>query len=136
MSDANVLESIEHLRSHPAYQGAEVLRRSTSGGAHALAKGNGGASGEAAVHLLISTWITIAVMVKAMTVKEEAYRVLPVCHMYKELYDAIHHLRNELPQNVALVEELNAEYDKWIRSSGLGSDYVTAACGGLHAKFG
>lgn len=134
MSDAAILATISGLRSLSSYQAAEALRRSTLGGSGAMAKAPKGSDEHRAVVLLISTWETIAVMVGGMKKKDGAFRVLPICHMYRELRDAIKHLGDGV--SVAELEDLYVEYEAWLKAKKLSAEYVSAVCGGMHAKFG
>ena len=134
MSDVSILAQINALREHPAYQAAEALRRGTAGGAAVMAKAPKSSDELRAVLLLISTWQTIAVMVSAMRRKDGAYRQLPVCHMYRELQAAIEQLCDR--DRAAELKRLYDDYDAWLAARGLEAGYVSALCGGLHARFG
>jgi hypothetical protein len=84
--------------------------------------------------LLISTWETIAVMLSNVKRKDRAFRVLPICHMYRELQAAIKQLGEGA--NTAELGRLYQQYEEWLKSRALDADSVSALCGGLHARFG
>jgi hypothetical protein len=134
MSDVSILAQIDKLREHPAYQAAEALRRGTAGGAAAMAKATKGSDEQRAALLLLSTWQTIGVMVSAMRRKDSAYRQLPVCHMYRELKAAIEQLADK--DQAVQIQRLYDDYEAWLEARGLDATYVSALCGGLHARFG
>lgn len=134
MSDVAILAQINALRDHPAYQAAEALRRGTIGGAATMAKAPKSSDELRAVLLLISTWQTIAVMLGAMRRKDSAYRQLPICHMYRELRAAIEQLSPG--DHAAELKALYEDYEAWLEARGLDAGYVSALCGGLHARFG
>lgn len=134
MSDSAILEAVDRLRAHPAYQAAEALRRSTVGSAAAMARAHPGSDEFRAVVLLISTWETIALMVNTVKKKGSLYGTLPVCHMYRELQAAIKQLGSAVKTEE--LEKLYKDYDAWLKTQDLRAEYVSALCGGLHARFG
>jgi N-acyl-D-aspartate/D-glutamate deacylase len=134
MSDAAILASIDGLRAHPAYQAAEALRRGTIGSAAAMARAHPGSDEFRAVVLLVSTWETIALMMSAVKKKGPIFGTLPVCHMYRELRAAIEQLGNAVKTDE--LDKLYRDYEAWLKSEGLKAEYVSALCGGLHARFG
>lgn len=134
MSDAAILAAIDGLRAHPAYQAAEALRRGTVGSAAAMVRAHPGSDEFRAVVLLISTWETIALMMSAVKKKGPIYGTLPVCHMYRELQAAIKQLGSAVKTEE--LEKLYKDYDAWLKAQDLKPEYVSALCGGLHARFG
>lgn len=124
------------LRTNPTYHAAEVLRRNTQGGSGAMAAAKEGSPEHQAVLLLIGTWETIAVMVSDLKKKDKIFAVTPICHMHRELKDAIDFLAKNFPGFAANFTRLAAEYDTWLKKKKLAAQYESAICGGLHARFG
>jgi hypothetical protein len=54
--------------------------------------------------------------------------------MYRELQAAIKQLGEGA--NTAELGRLYQQYEEWLKSRDLDADYVSALCGGLHARFG
>lgn len=131
-----ILLAIESLRSNPAYQAAEALRRKSRG--KRLAKSRPGSKEHQAVCLLITTWISIAILVARAEDKAAFFNTLPICHMWRALKDEIEYLRKTLDNKdfAKELEELNGEWEAWLQTMGLSASYVSAMCGGLTARFG
>lgn len=135
-ADTALLLAFETLRNNPAYHAAEVLRRNTPGGSRAMASAPEGSDQHRAVLLLISTWEVIAILMTGVTKKDRIFEVTPVCHMFRELKDAVHALATYIPGYGANFVKLDKEYQAWLKKQKKDPKYVSAACGGLHAKFG
>lgn len=131
-----VLLALETLRNNPAYHAAEVLRRNTPAGSRAMASAPEGSDQHRAVLLLISTWEVIAILMSGVKKRDRIFEVTPVCHMFRELKDAIDALRRYIPGYGANFAKLYEEYEAWLKKQKKDAKYVSAACGGLHAKFG
>jgi hypothetical protein len=131
-----LLLGFETLRSSPEYHAAEVLRRKTPGGAGAMASAAESSAEHRAVRLLVSTWEGLAVLMDGVKNRDKIFEVTPVCHMYRELQDAIETLRRRMPGYGMHFENLFKEYEAWLEKKKKDAKYVTAACGGMHAKFG
>jgi phytoene/squalene synthetase len=131
-----ILLAIENLRSNPAYQAAEALRRKSRG--KRLAKAKVGSKEHTAICLLITTWISIAHLLKGVEDKSPFFNTLPICHMYRALKDEIEFLRKTLDSQTFAreLEELYEEWEAWLDKMGLSKQYVTAMCGGMTARFG
>lgn len=136
MDEIALLLAMETLRNNPSYHAAEVLRRGTAGGARSMASAPEGSAERRAVLLLISTWEVIAVLISAAKTKNRIFEVTPVCHMYRELRDAIEAFGRNIPTFGGNFAKLNAEYEAWLKKNKKDAKYVSAACGGLFAKFG
>lgn len=95
-----------------------------------------GSAEYSAVLLLISTWETIALLISGVKKKDKIFEVTPICHMHRELKEAIEHLRGSIPDFGANFTKLNTEYEAWLRKQKKDARYVTAACNGMHARFG
>jgi hypothetical protein len=134
--EAAVLVAIEMMRSNPAYQAAEALRQHTSDGSVGMAKAPPDSPEHKAVLLLISTWESIALMALSLKQKDRIFEVTPVCHMQRELRAAIEVLRESFPSIGANFAALDSEYHAWMAKNKRDARYVTAACNGLHARFG
>jgi hypothetical protein len=137
MDENALLLGITILRSDHHYHAAEMLRRQTDGGAATMAGARSDSREYAAVRLLISTWDSIAVLMRRVRTKDKIYEVTPICHMYEVLEPAIMYFRRETPEFAAEFEKLNVDYRAWLRKKKKSATYVSAACGGLlHARFG
>lgn len=136
MGETDLLATLEGIRTNHVYQAAEMLRRKTSGGSLAMASAPEDSDERAAVLLLISTWETIALLISGAKDKSKIFEVTPVCHMYRELKDAIDSLDSSIPGLAFNFVKLNAEYEAWLHNQRRDARYVTAACNGLHARFG
>jgi hypothetical protein len=149
MDEAATLAAIHSLRTNPAYQAAEVLRRKTADGARAMASAPDGSQESAAIHLLISTWETIALLASGLEKKDKIFEVTPVCHMHHNLKDALtavslRHakLKDSSAFNIpnagygANFSILAGEYDTWLRTSNKSAHYISGACDGMYACFG
>lgn len=136
MDEAALLATLQVIRTNHIYHAAEVLRRKTSGGALAMASAPENSDERNAVLLLISTWETIALLISGAKNKSNIFEVTPVCHMYRELKDAIDSLDSSIPGLAFNFIKLNAEYKAWLDNQRRDARYVTAACNGLHARFG
>ncbi|HEU4371813.1 MAG TPA: hypothetical protein VFV05_26620 [Methylomirabilota bacterium] len=134
--EASLLLAFELLRNNPAYHAAEVLRRRTPGGSGAMASAPEGSEERRAVLLLISTWEVIAVLMDGVKKPDKVFEVTPVCHMYDELKAAIEALARHIPGFGANFVRLSAEYQAWLKKKKKDAKYISAACGGMHAKFG
>jgi hypothetical protein len=129
-----VLLALETLRNNPEYHAAEVLRRSTPGGSAKMVLEKESSRAYGAILLLISTWEAIAVMVSSVKRTDRIFEITPVCNMYLALEDAIQALRKTIPGFAANFIALKAAYDAWLKNKD--GEYKSAACNGLHAKFG
>jgi hypothetical protein len=131
-----ILLAIETLRSNPAYHAAEVLRRQTPGGAGAMAAMSEGSAQRGAVLLLIGTWESIAVLMDGLKKRDKIFEVTPVCHMWKELEAAVKILRQYFAAYAEHFEDLYEAYQAWLKKKKKDAKYITAACGGIYARFG
>ncbi len=137
MDETSILFGIEAMRSDPEYHAAEVLRRSTQGGAGTMALAPKGSKERNAVMLLISNWEVFAVLIRGSRGRDKIFEVTPVCHMHAELSPAIQQLREEIPGLATNFEKMSVEYEAWLKKKKKHAKYVSAACDGLmHAKFG
>ncbi|KRR18784.1 hypothetical protein [Bradyrhizobium retamae] len=136
MDENSLLLGIQEMRSDSDYHAAEVLRRETDGGAEAMAAAPSDSREHAAVRLLIVTWESIAVLMRGVRAKDKIYEVTPICHMYEVLEPAIRYFRKETPEYAANFEKLNVDYRAWLKKKKKGASYESAACGGMHARFG
>lgn len=136
MDETALLVAIDAMRSNPAYHAAEALRRKTPGGSGAMATAPESSAERGAVLLLISTWDVIAVVLNSVKKRDKIFEVTPVCHMYRELKDAVEILGRSLPGFGSHFAKLYKEYESWLKKKKKDAKYVSAACGGMHAKFG
>ena len=138
MDTAEVLAALEMIRTNPTYRAAEVLRRRTVGGSGAMAQSSPDSEEHQAVLLLISTWDVISTIVgdSPEEIRRKIFEVLPVCHMYKALKAALETLKEWYPGFGDHFRKLNEVYEAWLNSAGKDAKYISAACGGLHARFG
>jgi tripartite-type tricarboxylate transporter receptor subunit TctC len=136
MDETALLLAFETMRNNPAYHAAEVLRRNTPGGSGAMAEAPEASEARGAVLLLISTWEVIAVLMDGVKRRDKIFEVTPVCHMYRELQAAIEALSRSIPGFGANFARLFAEYEAWLKKKKKDAKYISAACGGMHAKFG
>lgn len=137
MDETAILLGIETMRSDPEYHAAEALRRSTQGGAAAMALAPEGSKERNAVMLLISNWEVFAVLIRGSRGRDKIFEVTPVCHMHTVLSPAMKQLREEIPGLATNFEKMNVEYRAWLKKKKKEAKYVSAACDGLmHAKFG
>lgn len=149
MDEASALVAIYNLRTNPAYQQAERLRRNTAGGAAAMATAPENSEEFAAVHLLISTWETIATLLASVEHKDRIFEVTPICHMHNHLKDAIPALGLK-HVNLRAADEfhipnagyganfsmLASEYHSWTIEKNKSAHYITGSCDGMYACFG
>lgn len=131
-----VLLAIETLRSNPEYHAAEVLRRRYPGAAAAMAAMPEGSAERSAILLLIGTWESIAVLAKDLKKRDKVFAVTPVCHMWRELEAAVQVLRRYFPPYAENFEDLYNAYEAWLKQQKKDAKYVSAACGGMYARFG
>jgi hypothetical protein len=137
MDENALLLGIERMRSDHHYQAAEMLRRQTEGRAATMAEAPLDSREQVAIRLLISTWESIAVLMRGVRAKDKIYEVTPISHMYEALEPAIMHFRRETPEYAVHFEKLNVDYGAWLKKKKKSATYVSAACGGLlHARFG
>jgi hypothetical protein len=136
MDETALLVALETMRNNPEYRAAEVLRRKTRGGSGGMAAAPEESPEHRAVLLLISTWEVIAVLLRGARKKDNIFEVTPICHMYRELKEAIDALGKNIPGFGANFTNLSSEYDAWAKKSKKEAKYITAACNGLHARFG
>ena len=138
MDTAEILVALETIRTNPAYRAAEVLRRKTVGGSAAMANSSADSEEHRAVLHLISTWDVIAQILADVSedTKNRVFEVLPVCHMYKALKAAIEALKECSPSFGEQFGKLNGLHEAWLKSTGKDAKYISAACGGMHARFG
>jgi hypothetical protein len=137
MDENELLVRIYSMRGDFNYHKAEVLRRQIKGGSATMAAANPGSDENAAVHILIGTWNTIAVLMRGVKTKDKIYEVNPICHMYHVLEPAITYLRKETPEFAVDFEKLNVDYQAWLKKKKKSASYVSAACSGLmNARFG
>jgi len=138
MENPRVLEVIA-LRSGPAYQAAEALRRKKFGGAKGAKQisAKPGSAEYAALRLLIGTWDAIAHQILALPDRERVpfYETNPIGYMWKLLEPAIIQIRKEVGKQYAKrFEDLYKAYAAWLAQQP--ADYQTAADNGLSAQFG
>jgi hypothetical protein len=131
-----VLLAIETLRSNPEYHAAEVLRRQTAGSSAAMAAAPEGSAERSAILLLIGTWESIAVLAGDLKKRDKIFEVTPVCHMWRELEPAIQALRRYFADYAENFEDLYTAYEAWLKKQKKNAKYVSAACGGMYARFG
>lgn len=149
MDESAALVAIQNLRTLPAYQQAERLRRKTKGGAAEMANANDDSEEYASVKLLVNTWETIATILEGVENKDRIYEITPVCHMHNHLKDAIAgiSLRHaklksvgefDVPNNGygAKFTKLANDYDSWLLEKHKTTQYVSGACDGMYACFG
>jgi hypothetical protein len=149
MDESAALVAIHGLRTQATYQEAERLRRRTKGGAAELVKGKDDSAELAAVHLLVNTWETIASIIEGVESKDRIFEVTPVCHMHRNLKDAIADLgirhakvkefgAADMPNNGygAKFNKLANDYDNWLLEKHKTQGYITGACDGMYACFG
>lgn len=149
MDESAALVAIHSLRTQPTYQEAEKLRRRTKGGAAQLARGDDNSDELAAIHLLVNTWETIATIIEGVESKDRIFEVTPVCHMHRNLKDAIADLgirhanvkalsAADVPNNGygAKFTKLANDYDSWLVEKHKTTGYITGACDGMYACFG
>ena len=137
MDENELLVRIYGMRGDFNYHKAEVLRRQTKGGSATMAAADAGSEGNAAVHILIGTWNTIAVLMRGVKARDKIYEVNPICHMYDVLDPAITYIRKTTPEFAVDFEQLNVDYHAWLKKKKKSASYVTAACNGLmNARFG
>jgi hypothetical protein len=137
MDENELLVRIYSMRSDFNYHKAEVMRRQIGGGSGAMAAADAGSAENAAVHILISTWDSIAVLMRGVKTKDKVYEVNPICHMYTVLEPAIIFFRQSTPDFAADFENLNGDYHAWLTKKKKSASYVSAACAGLmNARFG
>lgn len=149
MDENDALIAIHTLRTQPAYQQAERLRRKTKGGAGEMAKASDNTEEFAAVHLLVNTWETIATIIEGVGSKDRIFEVTPVCHMHNHLKDALsgislRHARLAAPNDsdvpnggyAAKFTRLANDYHGWMLEKQKSSLYISGACDGMYACFG
>lgn len=103
----------------------------------------------AAIHLLVNTWETIATIIEGVSSKDLIFAITPICHMHRELKDAISALSLkhaglksgddfDVPNNGygAKFTKLANDYNSWLVGTHKTTQYITGACGGMHAYFG
>lgn len=133
------LFDILFLRSSPEYHAAEVMRRQMT--AAVMASSPSTTEAYAAIRLLIGTWETIALRVRANDpLKVPFYDTNPVGHMWDALKPAIVIIRGGFGSKAIgrfyayEFRLLNAAYRRWLR--GKPASYQTAALQGINAQFG
>ncbi|MBI5262232.1 MAG: hypothetical protein HY852_10510 [Bradyrhizobium sp.] len=149
MDEAAALIAIHTLRTSPVYQQAERIRRKTDGGAATMAKAADDTDEAAALHLLVSTWETIATILEGVENKDRIFEVTPVCHMHRNLKDSFSELglkharlRSADEFNVpnggygAKFSKLANDYDNWLLEKQKSAQYISGACDGMYACFG
>jgi hypothetical protein len=137
MNENELLVRIYTMRSDFNYHKAEVLRRQVTGGSATMAAADPGSAENAAVHILISTWEAIAVLMRGVKTKDKIYEVNPICHMHYVLQPAIAFFRTNTPEFAVEFDKLNVDYQAWLKKKKKSASYVSAACGGLmNARFG
>jgi hypothetical protein len=149
MDENDALVAIQTLRTQPAYQQAERLRRKTKGGAAAMATAPDDSEEFAAVHLLVNTWETIATVLDGVASKDRIFEITPVCHMHNNLKDALAgiSLRHaklksasdfDVPNGgyAAKFTKLANDYHGWMIEKQKSSLYISGACDGMYACFG
>ena len=136
MQETALLVAVETLRSNPMYQAAEALRRQTPGGSGAMASAPQDSKEHRALLSLISTWEVIALLLSDLKKKDKIYEVTPVCHMYRELRDGLEALGSRVPGFGKNFAKLDKDYQAWLKKQKKDAKYISAACGGMHAKFG
>jgi hypothetical protein len=138
MTIASELSEILQLRLSPAYQAAEAIRQSI--GAAAMASSPPSTPQYGALRLMVGTWETIAIRVRANdALKVPFYQTNPVGFMWHKLLPGIIVVRDEFTARAAFVyarefQLLNRAYRKWLKS--LPASYQTAALQGINAQFG
>ena len=138
MDAAEILVALETIRTNPTYRAAEIVRRKTVGGSGAMAHSSPESEEHRAVLLLISTWDVIAQILADASddTKKRVFEVLPVCHMYRALQAALEALGECHPGFGEGFGTLNTAYETWLKGANKDAKYISAACGGLHARFG
>jgi hypothetical protein len=149
MDENDALVAIHSLRTQPAYQQAERLRRKTKGGAAAMATAPDDSEELAAVHLLVNTWETIATILDGVPSKDRIFEITPVCHMHNHLKDALagislRHAKLKSPNDfdvpnggyAAKFTKLANDYHGWMIEKQKSSLYISGACDGMYACFG
>ncbi|RJF74100.1 hypothetical protein [Rhodopseudomonas palustris] len=138
--DSRLLATLHGMRTSPAYQSAEALRRRLkAGGKSSAAAATDSEASEAlgAILLLIGTWETIAVLLQGAGDASEYFALAPVSYMWGELAPAIYILRSSDPQCARHFERLGKEHADWISKMKEQGEYQTGDCHGcLHAMFG
>jgi hypothetical protein len=135
MGNHETLAALYGIRSNPMYQAAEAMRRKTTGGAAAKANSSPESEERRSIQVLISTWETIAQILKDTDSGDSLYHLLPVSFMYRALYPGIEILRDETDSSYGEgFEALYNEYEIWAKSKD--DNYHSPTTGGVHAHFG
>jgi hypothetical protein len=128
---------IDLLRCTTAYQAAEILRRRV-GSAVKMANMPETTDEHAAIRLLVGTWEAIATTARMGAISlDRLFMIQPVCHMWRELQDAVEAMRKRYGADYgANFQWLYEEWQDWINANDFDDAYVTATCGGIHGRFG
>jgi hypothetical protein len=140
MDENELLFRIYSMRCDIDYHKAEVLRRQLQAKGNdtaTMAAAKPGSDENAAVHILIGTWNTIAVLMRGVKGRDKIYEVNPICGMYQVLQPGITYLRKATPEFAVDFEKLNVDYHAWLKKKKKSASYVTAHCNDqMNARFG
>jgi hypothetical protein len=128
---------IDLLRCTTAYQAAEILRRRV-GSAVKMANMPESTNEHAAIRLLVGTWEGIATTARMGAINlDRLFRIQPICHMWRELQDAVEAMRARYGADYgANFQWLYEEWEDWCNENDFEPAYVSAMCGGIHGRFG
>jgi hypothetical protein len=141
MEDPAIIAALHTMRTNPAYQNAEAIRRAAkANGTSVAAMATAGETSPqtGALMLLIGTWEVISLLAIQAEEPDLVFEVTPISQMWAELGPAVRIFRSCCGSDFAKrFDEVAAKHKKWVAGKKKGTEYETSDCDFcMHALFG